>query len=131
MDKKQSTRKGRPFYAPDPYRNIRSYAQTYASSLRKMEQGIGTPDPEEETAVVIIERQYLEDILAVEAYDVAAVFGVEGGRLTISFLALDSNGDVSPRHIEGEADGQEVWPNKITVSHLEEFLPEPTKRKRK
>jgi hypothetical protein len=103
--------------AVDPYAHIRSYSLTYVQAMRKLGQGIGTSDPEEETLAVIMVRSGIEDMLRRYEFDIAAVIGVEGGKVTISLVGLDAQGQVI------KDDGQEVWVDKFMVSQIDEFLP--------
>jgi hypothetical protein len=97
------------------YDNIKSYSRSFKQMLAS---NPGLPFSINETPLVI-KISKLANLARLYTHsgceEIAAVLGLEGDKLTVSLLCLDSHGNVLPEHKlpagSGGFDGEETWPD--------------------
>ena len=110
--------------AQDSYENIKGYARAFRGAVENMGKGVAQAEARRETLAVMMEREQIEQLLAITGVTkVAAVIGVDKGRLTVALLGADDQDQILSSHIDGTEKGQQVWPTVIPVDDLENFLP--------
>ncbi len=124
-------------FRPDPYRNIVGYAQKFKQRLKELlnnQPGLASPTVEADVFAVLMDKNNVNRLLTHrDCVKLAAIIGIanDGSRaITISLLAVGSDGKVLPQHRLPPEDhdfllGEEVWPDKITINEMDTFLPLP------
>lgn len=114
------------FFYPDPYTNIKGYAQEYVDILIEQDHGLKNTTPAgNETLAVIMDKASLDSLFELSD-KIAAVVGIHDGIVTVGLLAVEEHEGqyrVLEQHISGTVPGQQVWPVAIETSSIGTFLP--------
>ena len=119
---------------PINYDKIRTAASVYQEKILSFKGQVyntGGINFDSNPLIIYMPRTNIENLLKQDTCEnIAAVLNVDDDHFSIALLCADKDNNILPAHIKLILDGEETWPNMVTINNpdaLRTKLPPPQK----